>query len=334
MYSKKVQEQIKAVLGVDDLEGLLDNARALAEKSALPAELRQALNKIWALPYLIEAIEHANHGDLNFRYNEMISEMAILVRDSLHRQHLKNEMDMASAVQKALMPPQTQDYENFSVSGRCYAAESCGGDWWFHARKGDKLLVWIGDVLGHDIAAALVASACRATVSALQVENSEAPVAQQMSIMNDVIYSMTKGEVYLTAICLEVDLSTGELEIGCASHPPTIMVRSSGSEVSGYLESPMDPPLGQAPGQQFHCLRAQLQPGQSLFLMTDGLMEIPTSPLVHWREPRLVRLLTNALAKSVNADGLIQELEQFIFSIGSGNLTDDMTYVAVHRKAG
>ncbi|MBX3022419.1 MAG: serine/threonine-protein phosphatase [Bdellovibrionales bacterium] len=332
MFSRKTQEQIEQVLGVNDLEAFLRSTQTLVAKARMSSELRQALAKLWLLPELIESLESTSSGDLNLRYNEMISEMASLVRESLMRQRLKNEMDMASAVQKALMPPSSMDYGHFSVSGRCYAAESCGGDWWFHARRGDKLLVWIGDVLGHDIGAALVASACRGTVSALHVENIDAPVEQQMSIMNDVIYSMTKGEVYLTAICLEVDLLTGDLEIGTASHPPCIAVR--GQETgSGFIETPMDPPLGLSPGHKFQRTLARLEPGQGLFLMTDGLMEVPTREGTHWREPRLMRLLSTAVMQQHHADGLIQALEQYIFSIGSGDLSDDMTYVAVHRKA-
>lgn len=274
----------------------------------------------------------ADSADLNFRYNEMISEMASLVRESAVQQRLQNELEMARAVQKALMPAPAMDYEDFSVSGRCYAAESCGGDWWYHVRSGDKLLVWIGDVLGHDIAAALVASACRATVTALRIQNPDASVSQQMEIMNDVIHSMTKGDVYLTAICMEVNLRTGEVEVGSASHPPFFVLQNPNEPRPAPLRVPNNPPLGLSAAQKFQSSRMTMQPGQGLFLMTDGLLEVPTTANVPIREPRLIKLLNGFLQRKPTANGVVSSLEEYIYANGSGELADDVTYVAVHRK--
>lgn len=290
----------------------------------------------WLDPFSARAnapstVELAVVTDLNLRYNEMISEVATLVRESSERQRLDSEIEMARAVQKAIMPAPEMEYGEYAVAGRCYAAESCGGDWWFHARTGNKLLVWIGDVLGHDIAAALVASACRATVQALLVEDRRVTVSEQMAIMNDVIFSMTGGDVYLTGICLELNLETGDLEVGSASHPPFLLLGGNDERPSRFELGPY-PPLGRAPGQEFPSMRLKLAPGQGLFLMTDGLWELPTARNVPLREPRLVKMLARFFQQRPSAQALIADLDEFVFTHGSGKLIDDITYVALHRK--
>ena len=269
-------------------------------------------------------------SELNFRYNDMISEIAVLIRDARERERVDQEILMARAVQKTLLPPESMTYGEFNISGRSYVAGSCGGDWWYHAQSGDYLAVWIGDVLGHGIASALVASACRATAGVLHMEAPKAPVEEYLSVMNDVIHSMTAGEIYVTGVCMKINLRTGEVEIGSASHPSTIVVNEK-KGVSHPLPTPLSAPLGLLARQKFTSSKFTIQPGEGVFLMTDGLLDLNTRPGTRWSLPRILNFLNAAMVQQPSSQGITQAIESFIFDQASGELVDDVTYVALYR---
>lgn len=270
-------------------------------------------------------------SELNFRYNDLISEIADMIRDARERERVDQEIAMARAVQKTLLPPDSMQYDDFNIAGRSYVAGSCGGDWWYHARSGDILNVWIGDVLGHGIASALVASACRATAGVLHMEEPQARVSDYLSIMNEVIHSMTAGEIYVTGVCMKVNLKTGAVEIGSASHPATLIVNEAKGG-SRPVQTPISSPLGLQTGERFTSTHFQIKPGEGVFLMTDGLLDLNTRPGVRWSLPRILSFLATALVDARSSAGLINAVESFIFDNGQGELVDDTTYVALYRS--
>ena len=270
-------------------------------------------------------------SELNFRYNELISEIAVMIREARERERVDQEIAMARAVQKTLLPPDSMQYDDFNIAGRSYVAGSCGGDWWYHARNGDILNVWIGDVLGHGIASALVASACRATAGVLHLEEPHARVSDYLSVMNEVIHSMTAGEIYVTGVCMKVNLRTGAVEIGSASHPSTLIVNEAKGG-SRPVQTPISSPLGLQPKERFTSTHFQLKPGEGVFLMTDGLLDLNTRPGVRWSLPRILSFMSNALIEARSSEGMISAVESFIFDNGQGELVDDTTYVALYRN--
>ena len=269
-------------------------------------------------------------NELNFRYNEMISEIADLIRDARERERVDQEIMMARAVQKTLLPAESMAYGDFNIAGRSYTAGSCGGDWWYHARSGDHLAVWLGDVLGHGIASALVASACRATAGVLHLQSPEASVTEYFRVMNDVIHSMTDGEIYVTGVCMKINLATGDVEIGSASHPATLVINEA-KGVSRPLPTPLSSPLGLKPHESYVSSHFRIGEGEGVFLMTDGLLDLNTRPGVRWSLPRILNYLTQALAQERSSDGMVRAIESFVFDHASGEMIDDTTYVAIYR---
>lgn len=286
-----------------------------------------------------ETPEHVTVADgsesLNIQYNEMISEVSSLIRESLEKAEVDREIEMARSVQSTILPKPSASYRNIDVAGQSYVAGSCGGDWWYHACSGDTVTVWLGDVTGHGIASALVASASRAVASTLRFSQSERSMSDYLRLMNDVIFDMTNGEIYLTLICLRMDLKTGLIEIGNASHPAPIRLDRDGQDAEksfSLVEAPLNPPIGCKKGVDFQTAKIPLGASSALFLYSDGLLDMPEPEGLRWNLKGVCRFLGQAFLQTDDTTALIGKVDQFLPRAIQIGLPDDVTFVAVGAK--
>lgn len=289
----------------------------------------------------VETPEHVTVADgsesLNIQYNEMISEVSSLIRESLEKAEVDREIEMARSVQSTILPKPSASYQNIDVAGRSYVAGSCGGDWWYHACSGDggTVTVWLGDVTGHGIASALVASASRAVASTLRISQSEQSVSEYLRLMNDVIFDMTNGEIYLTLICLKMDLKTGLIEIGNASHPAPVHLDrgvQDGEQSFSLVEAPLNPPIGYKKGVDFETTKMSLSASSVLFLYSDGLLDMPEPEGLRWNLKGVCRYLGQAFLQADSTEALVGKVDQFLPRAIQIGLPDDVTFVAVGSK--
>jgi len=93
---------------------------------------------------------------------------------------------------------------------------------------------------------------------------------------NDYVLSQGWDEGFATAAHLAVDLESGEYWITTAGHPPAVHLRAGSGRLQ-ILDSIGAPALGIIPSPRFSPLRGQLEPGDTLILYTDGIVETPGS---------------------------------------------------------
>jgi sigma-B regulation protein RsbU (phosphoserine phosphatase) len=187
---------------------------------------------------------------------------------------------------------------------------------------------WIGDVTGHGVASALLASACRAVVGSLQHLNVDDP-AEAMELMNRILYPMTRGDFFVTAVCVVVSPDTGATTIVNASHPSVVHLKASKPGL--VLNEPLNPPLGVQEHQHYQSTHIQLDPKDTLFLMTDGLLDFPKADRPIWSLKRLLAFLEKSSRNDARVKELIDQVRLRLNGSSLEKKDDDVTFLAIQR---
>ncbi|MDT0378518.1 SpoIIE family protein phosphatase [Streptomyces sp. DSM 42041] len=210
-----------------------------------------------------------------------------LIRDILEHAHgpLRNALELhrtrrvANALQHSLLtaPPHVPGLQ---ISARYRASATTaevGGDWYdsFLLPDGVASLV-IGDVAGHDLAAAVTMSRMRNMLRGLAVDRTEPPgdIVRRLDLAAQCL-----GPEETTATCVFCRVEPmgdghWRLNYAVAGHPPPLVVEADGS--SRFLEASHGPLLGGiSPEIPRGNALERLGPDCTLLLYTDGLVERP-----------------------------------------------------------
>ncbi|ORB76178.1 SpoIIE family protein phosphatase [Mycobacterium scrofulaceum] len=187
----------------------------------------------------------------------------------------RNVRDSATVMQQALLAPSVPVVPGADVAAEyLVAAEDtgAGGDWFDAVPLGDRLVLIVGDVVGHGVEAAAVMSQLR-TALRMQIVAGY-PVAEALAAV-DRFHEHVPGSRSATVCVGSLDFTTGEFQYCTAGHPPPLLV---GAEGSRYLEPSGAGPLGSGTG--FPVRTEFIDVGDAVMLYTDGLIERPGRPLM------------------------------------------------------
>ena len=182
---------------------------------------------------------------------------------------------IAQTLQASLLPPHLPEIEGVESAARYRAAgegAEVGGDFYdlFSVADGHWIAV-IGDVCGKGAAAAAVTALARYTIRTAAVRR-RSPAAILRWVSDAMVRHDPQDGRFCTIACvhLETDRTPVRITVACGGHPLPLILRADGSVAeaggSGTLLG-----LVEDPDVQDH--EAQLQPGDTLVLYTDGLTE-------------------------------------------------------------
>ncbi len=187
----------------------------------------------------------------------------------------RNVRDSATVMQQALLAPSVPVVPGADVTAEyLVAAEdtAAGGDWFDAVPLGDRLVLIVGDVVGHGVEAAAVMSQLR-TALRMQIVAGY-PIAEALEAV-DRFHEQVPASNSATICVGSLDFGTGEFRYCTAGHPPPLLVTAEGT--SRYVEPSGAGPLGSGTG--FAVRTEFLDVGDSILLYTDGLIERPGRPL-------------------------------------------------------
>ena len=186
------------------------------------------------------------------------------VHVSQEEQRSAAEIEAARSVQALLIPTQLPSNHNFMLDSAYLPANGVGGDF-FQALplKDDSMLIVVGDVSGKGLQAAMNASTL---VGALRNELSHEP-AIVLRHLNQVMLGATSGAIagFATCLCARI-YPSGEMVIANAGHL---------SPYRDGREMEMEPslPLGIINNLEYDHATFQLNPGDRLIFLSDGVVE-------------------------------------------------------------
>ena len=253
---------------------------------------------------------------------------------------LEDDLQTARELQNALLP---QQYPNFPSSASSETSalrfhhffRSCSGmagDFFHVFQISDSLAgVFISDVMGHGVRAALVAAMLRTLVEDSRPYAAEpARFLQELNRGISEILKSTHQPIFVSAFYLVVDAGTGEMRYANAGHPPPLMVRRSQGSAEPLPRPPskFDPVLGIFADADYQGFSCGLGEGDTVLLFTDGLFEVSGNDSQFFDQAGLLRCVRERidLRGEELCRQLVEEVQQFA---GEKDFADDVCLIAV-----
>ncbi|MFI9326488.1 SpoIIE family protein phosphatase [Kitasatospora sp. NPDC052868] len=203
----------------------------------------------------------------------LLSTLGGLVAQSLARARLHDaEHELAAGLQRVMLPRTVPSVPGVTTAVRYLAAGSglqIGGDWYdVVPLPGGHVGLVIGDVQGHDVHAAGIMGQLRIALRAYAAEGH--PPAAVMARASRFLADLDTDH-FATCTYAEVNVDYGVVYAVRAGHLDPMVRRADGTAavvpVAGGL------PLGIAPDEEYRVTRFSLDPGETVVLCTDGLVE-------------------------------------------------------------
>ena len=204
------------------------------------------------------------------------------IAQSLQRAVLYDqEHDLAEGLQQAMLPRKIPQVPGAGIAVRYRSARmgrDVGGDWYdVITLPGGRVGAVIGDVQGHDTDAAAVMGQLRIVLRAYAAEgHTPATVMARASVF---LHELDTDR-FATCMYAEVDLTTGVVQAVRAGHMDPLIRDADGTcrrvPVEGGLPLGLSAEFGQL---EYPVNTVELDPGQTLILYTDGLVEMPGADL-------------------------------------------------------
>jgi len=253
---------------------------------------------------------------------------AVLARLNSEAATSRAAVQLAASLQRSLLtePPAVPGLEMAVRYLPAMQHAQVGGDWYdaFPLADGATMLV-IGDVAGHDVAAAATMAQARGVLRGIAstVDSSPAEVLRAM----DRALLQLRVETLVTVAAAVLRGAPGgaaALTWSNAGHPPPVLVPADGPVT--VLRRPTDLLLGISPKAPRTDHSVQLAPGDTVLLYTDGLVERRGSTLdegTDW----LVAALTSLAGRP------LEELCDALLEGMAGAVPDDVALLAVRVRA-
>ncbi|MBM4145074.1 MAG: GAF domain-containing protein [Nitrospira sp.] len=248
-------------------------------------------------------------------------ENALYHKDALEKERLKQELEIAATLQKSFLPESPRCKKgNVMVSAVNIPAKLVGGDLYdFTELSGGKLGIFIGDVCGKGISAALYMA--KIISDFRYIAHAEDSPEIVMNRLNSLLSKTPRG-MFLTAIYMIMDTRNGGAVISVAGHPPFLWITQKGVKVSSLVSGA---PLGIIP-EDYSSGAISLSKGDRLLLITDGVFEAKNKKGQRIGFSGLLRFVK----KNKNDKRLVKKIAEYvnIFSRGAEK-ADDLTIVEV-----
>ncbi|MEU3057399.1 SpoIIE family protein phosphatase [Streptomyces griseus] len=251
------------------------------------------------------------------------------IAQSLQRAMLyEQEHDLAEGLQQAMLPRRIPSVPGAQVAVRYRSARlgrDIGGDWYdLIPLPGGRVGAVIGDVQGHDTHAAAVMGQLRIVLRAYAAEgHSPATVMARASVF---LHELDTDR-FATCTYAEVDLTTGVVQVVRAGHVDPLVRDVDGScrrmPSDGGLPLGLSAEFGRL---EYPVSTVELDPGQTMILFTDGLVELPGSDLDEG-----MQLLTTLVT---NGPHDLQKLaDQLCDAVDGRGGQDDVAVLLLRRRA-
>ena len=249
-------------------------------------------------------------------------ENARLYREALERAQFDQELKVAAAIQRALLPPSSRSGRFFSTVGTSVPCRAVGGDFFDYVDLPDGRFGFIlGDVAGKGAPAALLAAAVLGMFAAEATYQSRtAPVVTRM---NQGLFRRGIEGRFLTAF-YGILGSDGTLLYSNAGHNPPLLVGRNGVrrlEAGGMV-------LGLFEQAVFQEEPVALEPGDVVVAFSDGVSEALNDAGEEYSDERLLAAVDVQRGSSPQdlLDALLRDVRQFT---AGATQNDDVTMVIV-----
>lgn len=242
-------------------------------------------------------------------------------RESLHRERLKQQLEIAAVIQRSFLPASpVLTKGNVTLSAVNISASQVGGDVYDFIDLPDKKIgVLIGDVSGKGISAALYMAKFISDFRNVSLLTDKTDIT--LNRLNAQASGAPLG-MFLTALYAIIDTHTGRVELSVAGHPPFLWLTKEDVRV---MSLPSGPPLGIVP-TEYPVATLSLEAGNRLFFLTDGVFDAKNRGGERIGFDKIVEFARSHL----HDEQLLQEIVDHVEGFSEGTeRADDLTIVEV-----
>ncbi|MGA7624099.1 MAG: SpoIIE family protein phosphatase [Candidatus Acidiferrales bacterium] len=255
-----------------------------------------------------------------------VVENARLFASSRAKQRLDHEIEIASQIQKNLLPKSLPDLPDVSVAGSTLSCHSVGGDCFdVIDLGGGRHGFFVGDVSGKGISAALLATLLQGvffTTAAMDIS-----LPGVFSRVNQYLCERSGEDRYATVFYGILD-KMGRFEYVNAGHVPPLLKRKKGG-LEGLGSANF--PVGMFQEAEYQSARIQVEPGDFLVIYTDGVSEACNTKNELFEEARLRQILEDFAGTTGTQLGDAIREGMRAFCEGAAQ-SDDITILVIEYK--
>ena len=230
------------------------------------------------------------------------------------KERIGAELDMASRIQGSQLPrlfPPFPDRKEFSLYASMTPAKEVGGDFYdFFMIDDDHMGFVMADVSGKGVPAALLMMVSRVLIKST-MQNGKGP-AETLKSVNNQLCEGNDAEFFVTVWLAVLEISTGKGVAANAGHEHPALRRADGSyDLIVYKHSM---PVGAMRDLPFREHEFQLNPGDSFFVYTDGVVEATDADKELYGSDRMLQALNrnpDAQPEQMLAN-ISQDIDRFV----------------------
>ena len=264
-----------------------------------------------------------------------ISHKTVLYLDKVRtvtaeKERISTELQMANQIQESMLPsifPAFPERKEFDIYAIMDPAREVGGDFYdFFLIDEDHLCVVMADVSGKGVPAALFMMISKIILQSCAMLGRSA--GEILTKTNEALCSNNKMEMFVTVWLGILEISTGKVTAANAGHEYPVMMRGGKFEI---VKDKHGLVIGGLDGIKYREYEMQLEPGDKLFLYTDGVVEATRNNSELFGTERMLKALNRMasgrpyeILRSVRTavDDFVGEDEQF----------DDLTMLCLEYR--
>ena len=265
---------------------------------------------------------------------------------------IQKDIDLARAMQEAILPRSFPNHPKYRAFGYMQAARQVGGDFYEFFDLGSQRIGFaIADVSGKGVSSAFFMTISRTHLETAAHQNDDP--ADVLTEVNQRLASQNPLFLFVTMFYGVLDLRTGTLQYANGGHNPPLIVRADGTIEE--LDGRSAPMLGVFEEQVYTKASVDLRADDVVFLFTDGFTEASNSEYEEFGETRLKEAVGHLSVRTPEAvvDHVCLTVDHFIDGaeqadditclalsfagsddeLGERGLSDDLALQPVHPKA-
>jgi len=291
------------------------------------SNIRTAMNR-GAADFLTKPIDFQDFEVTVAKTVKQLETLRAAMREHDQLLAIRHELDIARDIQLSSLPrtfPAFPERTDFDIFAQMLPARDVGGDFYdFFLVDADRLGLVIGDVSGKGIPAALFMAVSRSLLKSTALEGGSP--ADCLRHVNALLCLDNASEMFVTVFYAILNTRTGDLAYSNGGHnPPYILRRGAPPEA---LPGTGDMVLGAIGEMSYRLKQATLEPGDSVFLYTDGVTEAMDESGQLFSDQRLRTFLEHVHAATPEqiVHGVIDDVKRYA---GAAQQSDDLTALAV-----
>jgi Amt family ammonium transporter len=252
-----------------------------------------------------------------------------IIKDQKER--MEEELNVGHEIQMSMIPlkfPPFPDHNEFSIYAALKPAREVGGDFYdYYFLDDERFCFCIGDVSGKGVPAALFMAMTRTLIKSRATDDRS--TASILTHVNDELSQNNKSCMFVTIFAGILNVKTGQLLYTNAGHNPPYIRRKDGT--LQRLDERHGPAIAAMEGMVYKEERDLLEPGDLLFLYTDGVTEAMDTENHLFSEDRLKDLLA-----SLDTDDADTAVDHTVTAVrafeGEAQQADDITVLGLRYQ--